>query len=73
MRPSVYEMWYADRVRPGIELKPSDFFEGNPALDVPPSSQKVNKSVLVQDPWPVAETRVGGKESCCDDGAKPKL
>lgn len=30
-----------------VALKPADFFEKNPALDVPPSVQEVNKSVLV--------------------------
>jgi primary-amine oxidase len=33
-----------------IALKPVDFFERNPALDVPPSLQEVNKSVLVERP-----------------------
>ena len=30
-----------------VTLKPADFFEKNPALDVPPSLQSINKSVLV--------------------------
>ncbi|EXJ76256.1 uncharacterized protein A1O5_00764 [Cladophialophora psammophila CBS 110553] len=30
-----------------VALKPVDFFEKNPALDVPPSTQSINKSVLV--------------------------
>lgn len=30
-----------------VALKPADFFEKNPALDVPPSLQSINKSVLV--------------------------
>ncbi|KAI1049589.1 hypothetical protein LB505_008095 [Fusarium chuoi] len=30
-----------------VALKPADFFDRNPALDVPPSTQAVNKSVLV--------------------------
>ncbi|KAJ5736992.1 uncharacterized protein N7483_002117 [Penicillium malachiteum] len=32
-----------------VGLKPVNFFMGNPALDVAPSSQETNKSVLVQD------------------------
>jgi len=30
-----------------VSLKPADFFEMNPALDVPPSLQSINKSLLV--------------------------
>lgn len=30
-----------------VSLKLADFFERNPALDVPPSLQSINKSVLV--------------------------
>lgn len=35
-----------------ISLKPADFFEANPAIDVPQSTQKVNKSVLIGDTAP---------------------
>lgn len=45
-----------------IALKPADFFTSNPAMDVPQSIQKENKSVLVQDPFPTAEKIL---ESCC--------
>jgi primary-amine oxidase len=55
-----------------VSLKPADFFEKNPALDVPPSSQRSNKSVLVQNPWPGAEKRVDADEECCN-GVKAKL
>ncbi|KAK5169032.1 uncharacterized protein LTR77_006341 [Saxophila tyrrhenica] len=50
-----------------ISLKPADFFRKNPALDVPQSEQKRNKSVLVQDPWPGAEKRADGADAkgCC--------
>lgn len=57
-----------------ISLKPADFFTKNPALDVPQSIQKDNKSVLVQDPWPQVEAKVHGSEkgSCCSE-VKSKL
>ncbi|KAL3444541.1 copper amine oxidase [Aspergillus insuetus] len=42
-----------------VSLKPSGFFEGNPALDVPQSTQMVNQSVLYED-----VVRVSGG-SCC--------
>jgi primary-amine oxidase len=32
-----------------VSLKPSGFFEQNPALDVPQSTQGKNKSVLIED------------------------
>lgn len=46
-----------------ISLKPADFFTGNPALDVPQSTQKINQSVLV-----VNNTRsssAGNSDSLC--------
>ena len=30
-----------------ISMKPSNFFDRNPAIDVPPSTQELNKSVLL--------------------------
>lgn len=44
-----------------ISLKPADFFTKNPALDVPQSTQKENKSVLADDPLPSAETKVDSR------------
>jgi primary-amine oxidase len=41
-----------------ISLKPADFFTKNPAMDVPQSTQRDNRSVLVQDPLPSAEKKV---------------
>ena len=32
-----------------VSFKPVNFFDKNPAIDVPPSTQEVNKSVLVSD------------------------
>ncbi|ORY59986.1 copper amine oxidase 1 [Pseudomassariella vexata] len=54
-----------------ISLKPADFFDRNPALDVPQSRQEVNKSVLVSDPLPTASKMVGGGDECCDVKSKP--
>ena len=45
-----------------VSLKPADFFEFNPALDVPQSTQDFNRSVLVE-----------GKEECCGADNKPRL
>ena len=57
-----------------ISLKPADFFNKNPALDVPQSRQKENGSVLVLDPLPTQERKVenGGQEAC-RHGRKSKL
>jgi primary-amine oxidase len=55
-----------------IRLMPADFFEGNPALDVPRSVQEVNGSVLVEDPVVTGGVEVGEiGEECC--GGKAKL
>lgn len=51
-----------------VALKPVNFFERNPAMDVPPSRQEVNRSRLVAEGHrvPTAEAVVGGKrEVCC--------
>jgi primary-amine oxidase len=48
-----------------VSLKPVNFFERNPALDVPPSEQRLNKSVLVAAKG--GEEAVVGQEGevCC--------
>lgn len=46
-----------------VSLKPSGFFEYNPALDVPQSTQRANQSVLYE------ERQGQSKDSCCG----PKL
>lgn len=56
-----------------ISLKPADFFERNPALDVPQSTQASNRSVLVQDPWPTEATKPGGGDEVCCKESKAKL
>ncbi|EPE34296.1 Amine oxidase catalytic [Glarea lozoyensis ATCC 20868] len=50
-----------------VSLKPVNFFERNPAIDVPPSTQTFNKSVLasVAHQQEVGEAVVGGDGECC--------
>ena len=51
-----------------VAFKPVNFFEKNPALDVPPSSQEFNRSTLLSERHhqPSVEASVGGKgEVCC--------
>ncbi|KAL8745704.1 MAG: hypothetical protein Q9190_002175 [Brigantiaea leucoxantha] len=52
-----------------VAFKPSNFFEKNPALDVPPSRQEFNRSTLVteQHRQSAVEAAVGkqGSSSCC--------
>ncbi|KXT11403.1 hypothetical protein AC579_226 [Pseudocercospora musae] len=47
-----------------VAFKPVNFFDKNPALDVPPSNQEFNKSVLLNDPQQVKEA------ACCAVDAK---
>jgi primary-amine oxidase len=47
-----------------VSFKPVDFFERNPALDVPPSVQSVNKSVGLNRPHAEAVVEEG---SCCSE------
>lgn len=51
-----------------VALKPVNFFDKNPALDVPPSDQEFNKSTLSseQHRQPSVEAKVdGNSEICC--------
>ena len=51
-----------------VALKPANFFDKNPALDVPPSNQEFNRSTLIseQHKQPSIEARVNTKsEVCC--------
>lgn len=51
-----------------VALKPANFFDKNPALDVPPSNQEFNRSTLIseQHKQPSMEARVNAKsEVCC--------
>jgi primary-amine oxidase len=55
-----------------VAFKPVNFFSKNPALDVPPSSQQFNQSVLLsenhQQGAGAAEAQIGadGKVCCVD-------
>ncbi|KAJ9665240.1 hypothetical protein H2201_004714 [Coniosporium apollinis] len=51
-----------------VALKPVNFFERNPALDVPPSEQRINQSALLSETHaqPSVEGKIGEKgEVCC--------
>ncbi|EEA18671.1 hypothetical protein TMatcc_010788 [Talaromyces marneffei ATCC 18224] len=50
-----------------VSLKPSGFFEYNPALDVPQSTQRTNQSVLYEEEAPDAAAKK--MDACC----QPKL
>lgn len=56
-----------------VRLMPADFFEGNPALDVPQSRQEANRSVLVDNPLQGAEESVGQLAKGHCENAKAKL
>ena len=48
-----------------VSLKPSGFFEQNPALDVPQSTQKGNQSVLIEDKSLRKVMDKVDSENCC--------
>jgi len=50
-----------------VHMKPVNFFDKNPALDVPPSEQNFNKSVLVSQAHqqPSTEAKIGSKGDVC--------
>ena len=50
-----------------VALKPANFFDKNPALDVPPSNQEFNRSTLIseQHHQPSVEARVNGRSDIC--------
>ena len=61
-----------------VSLKPVNFFDKNPALDVPPSEQKVNQSTLVNGDAEThhqgsVEMAVGKAEDCCEVNVPSKL
>ncbi|KAH0846092.1 hypothetical protein AYO21_12161 [Fonsecaea monophora] len=59
-----------------VSLKPVNFFDKNPALDVPPSEQTFNRSTLVSEMHhqPTTEVVVGKAGECCQPGdSKSKL
>lgn len=59
-----------------VAMKPVNFFDKNPALDVPPSSQEFNKSTLLSEAHKQGTGSVEGKidgngEPQCCDGPTP--
>ena len=51
-----------------VSMKPVNFFDKNPALDVPPSTQDFNKSTLLSEAHhqPTVEAVIGSSgEACC--------
>jgi primary-amine oxidase len=56
-----------------VALKPVNFFDKNPALDVPPSTQDVNKSVLVAAQDETTTAVVGKQGEVCCTKTEPKL
>jgi len=58
-----------------VAMKPVNFFDRNPALDVPPSSQDFNKSTLLSGMHHqgTAEAKIDEKGAVCCDGPSSKL
>lgn len=50
-----------------VAMKPVNFFEKNPALDVPPSTQEFNKSTLLSEQHQQSTTTgtIGGSGDVC--------
>lgn len=49
-----------------VSLKPADFFDRNPAIDVPPSKQEQNQSVLVMAEAAEKVSDLGKDGDCCE-------
>ena len=61
-----------------VSLKPVNFFAKNPALDVPPSEQKMNQSTLANGDTEAqrqgsVEMDVGKAQACCEASLPSKL
>jgi len=58
-----------------VSLKPVNFFDKNPALDVPPSTQEFNKSTLLSEAHqqPTTEGVVGSSGEICCKSSSSKL
>jgi primary-amine oxidase len=61
-----------------VSLKPVNFFDKNPALDVPPSEQKINQSTLANGDAKMhhqgsVDMVVGKGQACCDVNMPGKL
>lgn len=55
-----------------VSLKPVNFFDKNPALDVPPSEQIFNQSTLVSEMHKQGSQVATVGEDCCSSDAKPQ-
>ena len=55
-----------------VSLKPVNFFERNPALDVPPSEQAFNQSTMVSEMHKQGSQVATVGEDCCSSDAKPQ-
>lgn len=58
-----------------VSMKPVNFFDKNPALDVPPSRQDFNKSTLASEAHQQGsvEAEVSGNGEVCCSGPSSKL
>lgn len=58
-----------------VSLKPVNFFDKNPALDVPPSTQEFNNSTLLSETHqqPTVEGVVGSSGDICCKSTSSKL
>lgn len=56
-----------------VAFKPVNFFEKNPALDVPPSTQEFNRSTLVSEQHQQGTQEMSVGECCADSKTSSKL
>lgn len=58
-----------------VAMKPVNFFDKNPALDVPPSTQQFNQSTLLseQHHQGAVEGTLDGSGACCASTPSSKL
>lgn len=56
-----------------IHMKPVNFFDKNPALDVPPSTQEFNKSTLASEKHQQGTQEVSAGACCADGKTNSKL
>jgi len=56
-----------------VSLKPVNFFERNPALDVPPATREFNGGVLVSEMHRQGGLEIKVVDGCCESGSKTKL
>jgi len=56
-----------------VSLKPVNFFDRNPAIDVPPSTQDFNKSILLSEQHHQGSTigviQANSGVECCGNGS----